>query len=124
MDISDFFAQLYGIFYLVFGALFLITKQLGRTIELTEDKAFVIGTGYTSFFLGLVTVILHNKWVPDWQLAITILGWSTLIKGIRKIGFPDQIHKQAQAFRKYQVFSAVFMMGLGAWLTYMGMFSH
>jgi hypothetical protein len=120
-DLSHFFAQLYGYFYIIFGALFIITRQLGKTIEMTDDKSFVISTGYHTFFLGLITVILHNLWVADWRVAITILGWSTLIKGIRKIGFPEQIHKQAQAFSKHQVASTVFMIILGIWLAWEGL---
>lgn len=122
MEITIFFAQLWGAFFLVFGALFIITGQLGRTIEMTEDKAFVISTGYISFLMGLVTVILHNVWVWDWPVVITVLGWSTMVKGIMKIGFPDTIQKQAQRFRKKQWLSAVFLMILGAWLLWMGIF--
>src|SRR3989344_7315216 len=102
MEISIFFARLWGSFFIIFGLLSIITRQLGRTIEMTEDKAFVISTGYISFLMGLVTVILHNVWVWDWPVVITILGWSTMIKGITKIGFPDTIHNQAQRFRKNQ----------------------
>lgn len=116
VDISIFFARLWGSFYIIFGLLFIITNQLGKTIEMTEDKSFVISTGYVSFLMGLVTVILHNIWVSDWRVVITILAWSTLIKGIQKIGFPEFIHKQAQRFRKKQMFSAAFLILLGAWL--------
>ncbi len=119
MDTTIFFARLWGSFFLVFGALFIIAKQLGRTIEMTGDKAFVISTGYTTFLMGLVTVILHNIWVLSWEVAITILGWSTMIKGISKIGFPDLIHKQAQMFKKRQWLSAVFLLILGSWLLWM-----
>lgn len=120
IGISIFFAKLWGAFFVVFGALSIITGQLGRTIEMTDDKAFVISTGYTSFLMGLVTVILHNVWVWDWPVAITILGWSTMIKGITKIGFPGTIHNQAQKFRKNQWLSAAFLLILGAWLLWMG----
>ncbi len=116
MEISTFFAQFWGSFFIIFGLLFIITRQLGKTIEMTEDKAFVISTGYITLLMGLVTVILHNVWVADWRVAITILGWSTLIKGIMKIGFPEQIHKQAQRFKKKQIFSAIIMILLGVWL--------
>lgn len=116
MDISIFFAQLWGSFFLIFGALFIITGQLGRTIEMTDDKAFVISTGYITLIMGLVTVILHNVWVYDWPVVITVLGWSTLLKGIMKIGFPEQIHKQAQRFKKKQYVSAVLLLLLGGWL--------
>ena len=120
-EFTLFFAKLWGAFFVVFGALSIITGQLGRTIEMTEDKAFVIATGYTSFLMGLVTVILHNVWVWDWPVVITILAWSTTIKGIMKIGFPEQIHRQAQRFKKNQWLSALSLIALGAWLLYMGL---
>jgi len=86
---------------------------------MTDDKAFVISTGYITFLMGLVTVILHNVWVASWEVVITILGWSTLLKGISKIGFPEMIHKQAQRFKKKQWLSALFLILFGALLTYM-----
>jgi hypothetical protein len=116
MDVSIFFARLWGSYSVIFGALFIITGQLGKTIEMTDDKSFVISTGYITLLMGLVTVILHNVWATDWRLAITILGWSTVIKGIMKIGFPETIHLQAQRFKKKQLLSAAFMILLGLWL--------
>lgn len=116
MDISVFFARLWGGFNVIFGLLFIVTGQLGKTIEMTDNKSFVISTGYISFLMGLATVILHNIWTPDWRIIITVLGWSTLIKGVMKIGFPEVIHKQAQRFKKKQAFSAFFLIILGAWL--------
>ena len=119
MDISVFFARLWGSYFVIFGALFIITGQLGKTIEMTDDKAFVISTGYIALLMGLVTVILHNVWVANWKVAITILGWSTLIKGIMKVGYPEQIHKQAQRFKKKQWLSAVIIIVLGVFLIWM-----
>ncbi len=121
-DLSVKFAQLWGGFYTVFGALFLITGQLGRTIEMTEDRSFVISTGYTSFFLGLATIVWHNIWVADWRVLITILGWSTFIKGIQKIGFPDHIRRQAQRFKSEQIYSGVFLFAMGGYLLWMSLF--
>ncbi|MBU1759197.1 hypothetical protein KKG31_09040, partial [Patescibacteria group bacterium] len=88
MEISIYLAQIWGGFFLIFGILFLVAKFLGRVIEMTKDKSFVISTGYTSLLMGLVTVVIHNVWTLDWRLVITVLGWSTLIKGMIKIGFP------------------------------------
>ena len=45
---------------------------------MTDDKAFVISTGYITLLLGLVTILLHNVWAYDWKVIVTILGWSTL----------------------------------------------
>ena len=120
MDISIFFAQFWGGFFVVFGLLSLGSRLLGRVIEMTEDKAFVVSTGYITLLMGLVTVILHNVWVADWRIAITILGWSTLIKGMMKIGIPDVIHKQAQRFKTQQTLESTILLHLGSWLLWMG----
>ena len=120
MEFTLFFAKLWGAFFVVFGSLFIATRQLGKTIEMTDDRAFVISTGYITFLMGLVTVILHNVWTWDWPVVITIIGWSTLLKGISKIGFPEMIHEQAQRFQKKQWLSAVFLLTLGVWLLWMG----
>ena len=120
MEISIFFAKLWGSFFLMFGILFIVSRQLGKTIEMTDDKAFVISTGYITFLMGLVTVILHNVWVYDWPVVITVLAWSTLIKGIMKIGFPEWIHARAQMFKKGQMLSAFCLIILGLYLLYMG----
>lgn len=120
MEMSILLAKFWGGFYVIFGTLFIVTRQLGRTIEMTDDKSFVISTGYHTLLMGLVTVVLHNVWVLDWPVVITILGWTTLFKGITKIGFPEFIHKRAQMFKDRQVFSTVFILALGAWLLWMG----
>lgn len=119
MDFPVFFARLWGGFFVIFGCLFLLTRFLGKVIEMTEDRAFVISTGYITLLMGLVTVILHNVWIAEWPVVITILGWSTVIKGIMKIGFPELIHKRAQTFRKGQTASAVFLLIFGGWLLWM-----
>jgi len=85
MEISLFLAKFWGSLFMILGLLSIGAKLLGRIIEYTEDKTITISTGYITFLLGLVTVVLHNLWVADWRLAITILGWTTLIKGIMKI---------------------------------------
>lgn len=116
MEISILLAQFWGGFFVIFGLLSLVAKLLGKVIEMTEDRAFVISTGYISLLMGLVTVVIHNIWVADWRVAITILGWSTLIKGFMKIGFPEFIHKQAQLFKSQQTLEAIILLLLGAWL--------
>lgn len=116
METSIFLARFLGGFYVIFGLLFLGAKFLGRVIEMTDDKSFVVSTGYISLLMGLATVVLHNVWVADWRVAITLLGWATLIKGILKIGFPEIIHKQAQRFKSQQAIEAVALLILGAWL--------
>ncbi len=102
------------------GGLSVGARFLGRVIEYTEDKTITISTGYITFLLGLVTVVLHNVWVMDWRVAVTILGWTTLLKGIMKIGFPGHVNKQAQMFKGGQILWGGVIFLIGAWFFWMG----
>jgi hypothetical protein len=119
MEISIFFARFYGSLFIVLGLQSVFANLLGRTIKMTEEKAITVSTGYITFLVGLVTVILHNIWVLDWRVAITILGWSTLIKGGMKIGFPGHVHKQAQMFKSLDKFWGFIIFLMGAWFFWM-----
>lgn len=102
MEISIYLARFWGSLFVILGLGTILAKFLGRVIKYTEDKAITISTGYITFLLGLVTVTLHNIWVKDWRVMITILGWVTLFKGIEKIVFPARVNKIAQIFKAKQ----------------------
>ena len=99
MEISIYLARFWGSLFVILGLASIGAKLLGRIIGYTEDKTITISTGYITFLLGLITVTLHNIWVADWRLAITILGWTTLLKGIEKIAFPNRVNKIALKFK-------------------------
>jgi len=120
IEISIALARFWGLFYLIFGSLFIITKQLGRTIEMTDDKKFIIATGYSTLLMGLITVSIHNVWAWDWTLTITLLGWIAIMKSIHKIGFPESIHKQAQKYQTKQTFATIFLLLIAIFLLWKG----
>lgn len=119
MDITIFLARFWGSLFLLLGLQSVFADLLGRTIKLSADKAVTVSTGYITFLLGLATVIAHNVWVPDWTVAVTILGWATLLKGIAKIGFPAHVNKQAQMFKSLDKFWGFLIFLIGAWLFWM-----
>ena len=90
-------------------------------MERTGNYFFTLSTGYISLLMGVVAVILHNVWVLDWTLIITILGWATLSKGIMKTAFPEYINKRAQAFKKNQALESAFLILLGGFLFIMSL---
>lgn len=102
MEISILLARFWGSLFILLGLMSVGAKLLGRIIKYTEDKRITVTTGYITFLLGLVTVILHNVWVADFRVAITILGWVTLFKGIEKIALPERVNKKAQMFKGQQ----------------------
>lgn len=121
MDISVFLARFWGSLFLILGASSIGAKLLGRIIQYTEDKTITVSTGYITFLLGLATVVAHNLWVPDWRVAVTILGWITLIKGLEKIAFPGRVNKKAQMFKGKQILWGFVIFLIGAvyfWLSF------
>ncbi len=119
MELSLFFARFWGSLFMILGFSAVSVGFLGRVIRSTENKAITVSTGYITFLLGLITVILHTLWVFDWRVVITVLGWVTLIKGITKVVFPGHVHKQAQRFKKAQWLWGALIFLLGAWLFWM-----
>ena len=119
MDLTIFLARFWGSLFIILGLSSIGAKFLGRVIKYTEDKTITISTGYITFLLGLATVVSHNLWVADWRIAVTLLGWTTLFKGIEKIAFPERVNKIAQKFKKYSAFWGFVIFCIGAWFFWM-----
>lgn len=122
MDITIFFARFWGSLFMILGLSSMGAKLLGRVIQYTEDKTITISTGYITFLLGLGTVVANNLWVADWRVAVTLLGWITLFKGIEKIAFPERVNKVAQKFKKLQVLWGFVIFLIGAWFFWMSFY--
>lgn len=114
MEISVYLARFWGSLFIILGLGSISVKFLGRVIKYTEDKTITVSTGYITFLLGLITVTLHNIWVYDWRLAITILGWTTLLKGIEKVVFPRRVNRIAQVFKSKQTLWGFVIFLIGA----------
>ena len=121
-EITMYLARFWGSLFMILGFSVIFNNFLGRVIKYTEDKTITISTGYITFLLGLGTVVLHNIWVLDWRIGITILGWTTLGKGITKVVFPKHINKKAQMFKKLQGLWGIIIFCIGAWFFYMSFF--
>lgn len=121
MDISLFLARFWGSLFLILGLSSVGAKFLGRVIQYTEDRTITVSTGYITFLLGLATVVAHNLWVADWRVAVTVLGWITLFKGMEKIAFPDRVNKKAQMFKGKQALWGLVILLIGAvyfWMSF------
>jgi len=119
IEISIFLARFWGSLFMILGFSTIAVGFLGKVIKYTDDRTITISTGYITFLLGLATVVAHNLWVADWRVAITILGWITLFKGIEKIGFSNRVNKKAQMFKKLQWLWGLIIFLIGAWFFWM-----
>lgn len=121
MEISLFLAQFWGWLLVIVCLIFLIKRKvlLEELFQLTRDRSFTLFSGYIALVIGLITVILHNVWVADWRIVITIFGWISLTKGVVRIGFPEAIQKLVPAFRDKPLLAQVLLViaiFLGGWL--------
>lgn len=124
MEISIFLAKFWGWLLVIICLIFLLRKKvlLEELFKLLEDKGFVLLSGYLALIFGLITVILHNVWVAEWRVVITIFGWLSLTKGIVIIGFPEISQRLVPAFKDKPLLTQILLVItvlLGAWLIWM-----
>ena len=101
METAILLAKFWGWFLTISCLIFFLRRNLLEELfRLLEDKGFVILSGYLASLIGLVSIILHNFWVSNWRVIITIFGWVSLIKGITRLAFPEAPSKTAEKLRK------------------------
>ena len=93
MQTSTFLAQLIGPVLLVMGIGMVANRQGFRTMaeEFLASRALIFLAGLLALVPGLAIVLAHNVWAFDWRLIITLLGWLSVIGGVFRILFPQQV---------------------------------
>jgi len=122
-----FLSRLIGL-YCILVALSMITHKQA-TVEtataLLHDPSMVLVLGVFTLAAGLAMVLAHNIWSGGaLAVVVTLLGWSTLIKGLLFLFLPRDVEAEFflrkihydQLFYLYMVISLV----IGIYLTYGG----
>ena len=124
MEITIFLARFWGWLLLILSLILLVRKKkvVDIQFQLVKDKSFLLFSGEVALMIGLVTVIIHNVWVADWRVVITIFGWISLIKGVMRMGFPEMIQQIIPIFKdKPGLIRSLLVVTLllGSWLVWM-----
>lgn len=124
MEISLFLAKFWGWLLVTLILIFLLRRKAfsEELFRLIEGRGFTLLFGYIALILGLITVILHNVWVADWRVVVTIFGWISLTKGIVRIGFPEITRKFVSVFKDKPLLTQILLVitiFLGVWLIWM-----
>jgi hypothetical protein len=85
------FARIIGTITLV-GSLEAIfnRKSMSNAISAAVENGISLWiVGLITLILGATIVAIHNVWVYDWRLIITIIGWSSILKGAVIMLLPD-----------------------------------
>ena len=128
MGTSIFIARIFGLCYLIIGIGFLLNRKAFLRVmeDLCKNAALVFYGGLLALVIGVVLILIHNIWIANWIVLITIIGWAALIKGVWMIVFPGSVDKFMQLYLKNKglvVFHALFALIFGVVLTYFGFFA-
>jgi hypothetical protein len=112
MEVSVFLGRALGIYLLIVSLSMLFNhKVFFRTFQQWfEQPATITLTAFISIILGILMVLVHNVWVLDWRLVITLLAWLTLIKGIIRLNFPHAVPQTMEYFHQRR--SAYFALAI------------
>ncbi|MCF4101156.1 hypothetical protein L1I30_05725 [Gillisia sp. M10.2A] len=91
MDTSLFLAKFWGWYLLIF--FFILSFNPGRIKQIFEDlkdQKFLILISFIAIVIGLLNILFHNVWEPDWRFVITAIGWIALFMGLMLFTFPTR----------------------------------
>lgn len=123
MNLSNYLAELWGITIVVVSlALLMRLKRLEGLFTEVKNEATMFFWGIVSLVIGIAMVLIHNVWVSDWRVVITILGWLTLVKGLDVLFLPQHMRKRWLKMENWKwVVILVFLQFIGLALTYLGL---
>jgi len=128
MDAAVFIARIFGLLYLVAAIGMMANREFYQKVmeDFCKNSTLVLYGGLLALITGVVIILIHNVWVANWTVIITIIGWAGLIKGIWIIVFPGTVSRFMQAYQKNEnliMVHSIAALILGAVLTFFGFFA-
>jgi hypothetical protein len=124
MSNSKLIAGLMGPLLLAVGFSMLLRRHLFPIMvdQLATAYAVVFISGMLALVAGVAIVRVHNVWVQDWPVAVTIFGWLAIVGGLSRMFFPDRAMSIASrvAHSGGLTLGAIVTLALGAFLTFKG----
>lgn len=110
METSLFLAKFWGWYLIIF--FFILSFNPGRIKQIFEDlkdHKFAILTAFIAIIVGLLNILYHNIWEPDWRIIITLIGWTALVGGLLLFTFPGRVTKTLDV-SNIKLIQAVYML--------------
>ena len=94
METSIFLAKFWGWYLLVFFFILSFNPiRIKQIFEDLNDQKFLIIVAFLAIIIGLLNILFHNIWEPDWRFLITLIGWVSLFFGLALFILPIQTSK-------------------------------
>lgn len=91
MDNSMFLAKFWGWYLIIFFLILSFNpKRIKQIFTDLNDEKFLIISSLIAIIVGLLNILFHNIWEPNWKLIITLIGWTSLYIGLSLFIFPKQ----------------------------------
>jgi hypothetical protein len=91
MEISLFLAKFWGWYLIIFFLILSFNpKRIKQIFDDLKDEKFLIITSFIALIVGLLNILFHNIWEPNWKLIITLIGWVALFIGLALFIFPKR----------------------------------
>ncbi len=127
MSVTIELARIFSIYFLVVGISMLINRSFYLTAvkDIASSNIAMLIVGSTTLILGAILVNVHNIWVDNQSIAVSILCWVALFSGALRTMFPTFVQKMAGKLPKdFALLSSFICLVLGALYGYIGFFHH
>jgi hypothetical protein len=89
MDVSIFLAKFWGWYLIIFFLILSFNpKRTKQIIKDLKDDKFLILLSFVAIIIGLLNILFHNIWTPNWKISITFIGWISLFIGLSLFVLP------------------------------------
>lgn len=112
MCLSIYLAQVIGLYLFLMSLAMLVHQQrFKKTMsDLHANMMLICLTGGLMLIAGLLIIVDHNIWMPDWPVLITIIGWILVLQGLMRLFVPDAYIKMSKDMQGKVVYT------LGCWV--------
>lgn len=128
METSIFLAKLLGIYLAIVGCAYFFRREFFRAVisDFYNSPALISIASVLNLVAGLLIVLNHNIWEFSWKVAITLIGYLSLLKGLMNLFAPEAGRKISIRFLDNELFvySGVISLALGIYLVYHGFFDY
>ncbi len=121
--LTVFLGRFLGLFCLLMCAVLLVRRKasLDAINSMMESPGLLLVTGISTLAGGVAVVVGHNVWSGGaLPVAVTVLGWLTLIKGIALMAMPPRalagFYRTLRYPERFPLYMAA-AFALSAWLT-------
>ena len=83
MDYSIFLAKFWGWYLIIFFFILSFNpKRIKQIFNDLKDEKFLIISSFVAIIVGLLNILFHNIWEPNYKFIITLIGWLSLFIGL------------------------------------------